>query len=179
MPKLMKNSNTNFTKNITTLGILLAIGIVLPYFFMIFGTGAGKMFSPMDLTILLGGLLLGWRYGLILGIFTPLLSSILTGMPPLFPIATTMIIQLAVIGLITGLLRNKVNNFINVIIAEIIGNLVYAFVLTQFLTMAHHHAAFTGILISLFTIGLPGIIIQIIVIPYIAKLLRKAGIYNG
>ncbi|MGL5417769.1 MAG: ECF transporter S component [Clostridium sp.] len=175
----MKNSNTSFARTVTTLGILLTIGIILPYFFMISGTTLGRIFSPMDLPILLCGLLLGWRYGLILGIVTPILSSILTGMPPLFPIATTMMIQLAVVGVIVGLLRNKINAFINVLIALVIGNLVYAFVLTQFLTLAHHHAAFTGILTGLFTVGLPGIILLVIIVPIIFKLLKKAGIYNG
>lgn len=174
----MERKNS-LAKNLTTAGILLAIGIVLPYFFMLFGSEAGKIFSPMDLTILLTGLILGWRYGLIVGALTPILSSVLTGMPPMFPIAITMMFQLAIMGIITGLLRNKINNFINVIIAEVISNVIYAILLVFFLGLKGHHIAIAGSLTSVFIVGLPGIIIQIILIPYLAKLLKKAGVYNG
>lgn len=173
------NKERSVAKNLTTAGILLAIGIVLPYFFMLFGTGAGKLFSPMDLTILLAGLILGWRYGLVLGILTPLLSSVLTGMPPMFPIAIAMMVQLGIMGIITGLLRNKTNNFVNVIIAEIVSNIIYAILLVFLLGMKGHHIAIIGSLTSVFVVGFPGIIIQVILIPYLAKLLKKAGVYNG
>ena len=166
-------------RNLAIAGLLLAIGIVLPYLFMLFGTEPGKIFSPMDLTILLGGLILGWRYGLALGIVTPILSSVLTHMPPLFPIAITMMFQLGVMGLVTGLLRNKVNNFINVVIAEIIANIVYAIVLVILLGMGHHHVAIEGALFGVFVKGFPGILLQWIIIPYLAKVLKKAGVYNG
>ena len=49
--------------------------------------GMGVVFLPMHLPVLLAGFFLGPRFGLLVGIITPLLSSLLTGMPPLLPLA--------------------------------------------------------------------------------------------
>ncbi|ENY99996.1 hypothetical protein HMPREF1092_03133 [Clostridium thermobutyricum] len=175
----MNNSTTqknSLARNLTSAGLLLAIGLILPHFFTAFGREMGTIFSPMDLTVLLAGLILGWRYGLVLGIITPIISSFLTGMPPL-PIAVTMMFQLGVMGLITGLLRNKVNRLLNLIIAEIIGNFLYAILFVIFMGLPTHK--FYHLLFVVFVIGLPGIILQWIIVPYLSRVLKKAGIYNG
>ena len=174
----MNNSTTknSLARNLTSAGLLLAIGLVLPHFFTAFGREMGTIFSPMDLTVLLGGLILGWRYGLVLGIITPMISTFLTGMPP-FPIALTMLFQLGVMGLITGLLRNKINSFFNLIIAEIIGNLLYSCLFVIFMGLPTHK--FFHLLFVVFVIGLPGIILQWIIVPYLHRVLKKAGVYNG
>lgn len=174
----MNNSTTknSLAKNLACAGLLLAIGLVLPYFFMSFGREVGTIFSPMDLTVLLAGLILGWRYGLVLGVITPIISSFLTGMPPL-PIAVTMMFQLGVMGLITGLLREKVNRLLNLIIAEIIGNFLYAILFVIFMGLPTHK--FYHLLFVVFVIGLPGIILQWVIVPYLSRVLKKAGIYNG
>lgn len=174
----MNNSTTKngLARNLTSAGLLLAIGLILPHFFTAFGREMGTIFSPMDLTVLLGGLILGWRYGLALGVFTPIISSFLTGMPPL-PIALTMLFQLGAMGLITGLLRNKINSFLNLIIAEIIGNLLYASLFVIFMGLPTHK--FFHLLFVVFVIGLPGIILQWIIVPYLYRVLKKAGVYNG
>ena len=59
----MNNSTTknSLARNLTSAGLLLAIGLILPHFFTAFGREMGTIFSPMDLTVLLGGLILGWR----------------------------------------------------------------------------------------------------------------------
>ncbi|MFR5265438.1 ECF transporter S component [Clostridium sp.] len=174
----MNNSTTknSLARNLTSAGLLLAIGLILPHFFTAFGREMGTIFSPMDLTVLLGGLILGWRYGLVLGIITPMISTFLTGMPP-FPIALTMLFQLGVMGLITGLLRNKINSFFNLIIAEIIGNLLYSCLFVIFMGLPTHK--FFHLLFVVFVIGLPGIILQWIIVPYLHRVLKKAGVYNG
>lgn len=169
-------SKNSLAKNLAAAGLLLAIGLVLPYFFMSFGKEVGTIFSPMDLTILLAGLILGWRYGLVLGIITPIISSFLTGMPPL-PIAVTMMFQLGAMGFITGMLRNKVNKFLNLIIAEVIGNFLYAILFIIFMGLPTHK--FYHLIFVVFVIGLPGIVLQWIIVPYLSRVLKKAGVYNG
>lgn len=173
----MDNSTSkSLARNLTAAGLLLAIGLILPHFFTMFGREMGTIFSPMDLTVLLGGLILGWKYGLALGVLTPIISSFLTGMPPL-PIALTMMFQLGAMGIITGLLRNKMPKFFSVVIAEIIGNFIYAGLFIVFMGLPMHK--FTHLLFVVFVIGFPGIILQWIVVPYLAKVLKKAGVYNG
>lgn len=169
-------SNNSFVKNIVIAGLLLAVGIILPYFFHMFGEEMGVIFSPMDLPVLLCGLLIGWRYALGLGIILPLLSGILTGMPPIYPVAIAMAIQLGVMGLISGLLKDKINGFINVLIAEIIAGIIYSVVMAILIGIAHSHFGIIGPLTGTFVTGLPGIILAIIIIPLLAAALKKARI---
>ena len=88
-----------------------------------------------------------------------------------------MLFQLGVMGLITGLLRNKINSFFNLIIAEIIGNLLYSCLFVIFMGLPTHK--FFHLLFVVFVIGLPGIILQWIIVPYLHRVLKKAGVYNG
>ena len=72
------------TKNIALSGLFIALGIVLPFL-----TGQipniGRMLLPMHIPVLLCGFVCGWPFGLIVGFVTPLLRSVMFGMPPLFP----------------------------------------------------------------------------------------------
>jgi len=54
------------------------------------------------LPVLLCGFVCGGPYGLIVGLMTPLLRSLLFGMPPLFPTALAMAFELASYGLLAG-----------------------------------------------------------------------------
>ena len=70
------------SKQITTSGILIAVGIILPLVFHTFALG-GPVFLPMHIPILLGGFLLTPLFAVLVGLATPLLSCFLTGTPPL------------------------------------------------------------------------------------------------
>ena len=72
------------TRQLTVSGFFIALGLILPMLFHLAG-GMGVVFLPMHLPVLLAGFFLGPRFGLLVGIITPLLSSLLTGMPPLLP----------------------------------------------------------------------------------------------
>ena len=63
-------------------GLLVALGILLPQAFHIFGQNAGMIFLPIQIPVLFAGMLLGPYYGGLIGILVPLFSSVLTGMPP-------------------------------------------------------------------------------------------------
>ena len=80
----------------------LAVGLVLPFI-----TGQipaiAKVISPMHIPVLICGLAVGWPYGLVVGLVTPLLRSLLFGMPALFPNAVSMAFELAAYGLVSGL----------------------------------------------------------------------------
>ena len=68
------------TKNLVISAILIAIGFILPILFHTFGL-LGPIFLPMHLSVLMGGFLLLPHEALLVGIATPILSSIFTGMP--------------------------------------------------------------------------------------------------
>jgi len=79
----------------------------------------------MHLPVLIAGFLLPWQYSALVGIATPLLSSFITGMPPL-PTVFTMTAELFTYGITTSLLyRNfKKNTYVSMISAMLIGRLV-------------------------------------------------------
>ena len=96
----MKNQKT---KTLVLAALFLALGVVFPQLFH--AIGAGPVFLPMHIPVLLCGLICGWQYGGICGLIVPLLSSLLAGMPPLWPTCPSMMLELCAYGLLTGLLH--------------------------------------------------------------------------
>ena len=95
------------TKNMITTALCIALGLVLPSAFHL--VGAGSVFLPMHIPVLLCGLLCGWQYGAVCGGIVPLLSSVVTGMPPIFPTAPAMMLELCAYGCLTGLLYRQLD----------------------------------------------------------------------
>ena len=72
------------TRKLVFAALLLALGLVLPFLTAQIPQ-VGSMLLPMHLPVLLCGFVCGWPYGLLVGAVTPLLRSMLFGMPPLYP----------------------------------------------------------------------------------------------
>lgn len=162
------------TKKLVTASMLLAIGVIIPSIFHITGL-PGQMLLPMHIPVLIGGFLLPPTLALLLGMLTPLLNSFITGMPVLFPIAIILVFELGAYGLITSLLYRvlKIPSLLALIISMIVGRLVAGltiFVLSAFFTLPLDPIIFVkGVVIT----GLPGIIIQIILIPSLVYAILK------
>lgn len=92
------------TRAVTGTALLLALGVVLPILFHAFPFG-GRMLLPMHIPVLIAGLSLGPASGAIVGAGSPLLSMLLTGMPPV-PLAVPMTFELTTYGLMSGLVRS-------------------------------------------------------------------------
>ena len=90
------------TRKLVFAALLLALGLVLPFLTAQIPQ-VGSMLLPMHLPVLLCGFVCGWPYGLLVGAVTPLLRSMLFGMPPLYPTAVAMAFELAAYGLLAGL----------------------------------------------------------------------------
>ena len=89
----------NKNQKLAITGLLLAIGIILP-FATAHGIGIpGTVLLPMHIPVLLCGLLCGPAYGSGLGLVLPILNSLLTGMPVLYPMAPIMTAELCVTDL--------------------------------------------------------------------------------
>ena len=110
-------------RKLTATALCLALGMVLPSLFHMLG--AGQVFLPMHIPVLLCGLLCGWPYGAFCGLVLPLLSS-LTGMPPLYPTAIAMMFELCAYGAFTGLFHKKLrwNVYPAMVLAMLIGRAV-------------------------------------------------------
>ena len=169
------------TKRLLIAGLCVAIGIVLPIAFHSV-PNAGGIFLPMHIPVLLCGLICGPFYGLGCGILAPLLSSIITGMPPA-AILPGMLCELAVYGLVSGLLIRFVktksrflNTYIALIVAMLCGRAVNG-VLNALIFKAGAYSMQIW-LTAAFVTSIPGIIIQLITIPVIVVALHKARLID-
>lgn len=110
---------------------------------------------------------------------TPFLSSMTTGMPPAM-ILPQMMIELAVYGLVTGLCskyipqENEMSKlYMSLIIAMLAGRIVNGFVNTFILSTQGY--TLSVFMTASFITCLPGIIIQLIVIPILVRILNKTA----
>lgn len=166
-----------------TAALFLALGLVLPFL-----TGQiptiGSMLLPMHIPVLLCGFVCGWQYGLIVGVVTPLFRSVLFGMPPMMPTAVGMAFELAVYGLICGILyrklpRKKINIYITLIAAMIIGRLAWGIISLFLYGMMGNAFSVQLFLGGALLNAIPGIVIQLILIPIIVMLLEKAKLMDN
>jgi thiamine transporter ThiT len=166
----------SMTVNLTGAALCIALGLVLPILFHMIG--AGSVFLPMHIPVLLCGLLFGWQYGAVCGFIVPLLSSLLTGMPPIFPTAAAMMLELCAYGLLTGLFYQKLrwNVYPALLCAMLGGRIVSGVANAVFYGMADKSYGFAAFLSGAFVRAVPGIVIQIVVIPVIVLALEKANV---
>ncbi|MDO5755427.1 MAG: ECF transporter S component [Tissierellia bacterium] len=166
----------NSTRKLVYTALLLALGILLP---MIFHTAAmsGVIFLPMHIPILLAGFIVGPWYAALLGFITPIINHLLTGMPPV-PVVYTMTLELIIFGIIAGLMYQNTNRvLLSLLVAMIGGRIVAAcgiFILAQLLTAVDF--SFKTYFTAAFVTGIPGLIIQIILIPLIVTAYEKSTI---
>ena len=169
------------TKQLVLTAMFIALGVVLPQAFHAI-PNAGSVFLPMHIPVLMSGFVVGPLFGLICGVATPLLSHLIFGMPPA-PVLPGMLCELAVYGLMTGLLSRliKIKNvtaktYIVLILAMLAGRLTYG-VLNALVFKAGSYSmqAWTS---AAFVTALPGIVIQLILIPVLIVRLKKAGLID-
>ncbi|MDL2215738.1 ECF transporter S component [Ruminococcaceae bacterium OttesenSCG-928-N02] len=163
----------------TVLGaVFLAFGLVFPFFTAQIPQ-IGSMLLPMHLPVLICGFVCGGPVGAVVGFITPLLRSVLFGMPPMFQ-AITMAFELCAYGLVSGLLystlrKTKVSVFISLIGAMAIGRVVWGCVRFVQTMAAGTEFTFAIFMASAFGSAAPGIILQLIVVPSVVFLLERSG----
>ena len=157
--------------------VCLAIGLILP---TVFHTLAipGTIFLPMHIPVLLCGLICGWQYGLVCGLLGPLLSSLLTQMPPM-AILPSMMAELAVYGAVTGLMMyafkyktTYLSLYTSLAVALISGRVVSG--ILKALIFSAGNYSFSVWVTASFVTCLPGLAIQLAIIPTLVKVLAKA-----
>ena len=179
-------------KKLVLSAMFMAIGLVLPFI-----TGQiqqiGSMLLPMHIPVLFCGLICGWQYGAVVGFVLPLLRSVLFGMPPIFPTGVSMSFELAVYGAVIGLImqqlskrnttdsgKNYVRNlYLALIGAMLAGRIVWG--LVRFILARATMQPFTMemFMAGAFLTAIPGIIVQLILIPGIMAALKRAGVLNA
>lgn len=166
----------------TLAALFLALAYVLPFL-----TGQiaeiGSMLCPMHLPVLICGFVCGWPWGLAVGFIAPLLRSLTLGMPPLFPTAICMALELAAYGVTAGLMhkmlpRKKPYIYCSLLTAMAVGRLVWG--AAMFIFVGLNGGAFTlaAFVAGAFTNAIPGIILQVILIPVVVMLLDNPKVLD-
>ena len=160
--------------------LCMALAYVLPFL-----TGQipeiGSMLCPMHLPVLLCGFICGWPWGLAVGAVAPIFRSLTLGMPPLFPTALCMAFELAAYGTIAGLMhkilpKKKPYIYCSLIISMLVGRLIWGVAMFICLGISGGSFTFAAFLAGAITNAIPGIIVQIILIPILVMVLDNPKI---
>ena len=169
----MKKTNV---KKLILAALFLAMAMVLPFL-----TGqipeVGSMLCPMHIPALLCGFFCGWPWGLMVGFVAPILRSVTFGMPPMFPVAICMAFELATYGAVSGALyqklpKKKSSIYVALLVAMVAGRLVWG--VARLLCAGLDVSAFglSAFWAGAITTAIPGIIVQIVLIPVLVMALE-------
>ena len=175
-------NKNNHLRNMILAGLFLALAYVMPFL-----TGQiaaiGAMLCPLHIPVLLCGFICGWPWGLAVGFTAPLLRSLTLSMPPLFPTAICMAFELASYGAIAGLMhrllpRKKPYIYCSLVMAMLVGRIIWG--IAMFVCIGVNGGSFTltAFLAGAFTNAIPGIIVQLILIPILVMILDNPKIIN-
>ena len=169
------------TRKLVLSAVLLAAGLVLPFL-----TGQipkiGNMLLPMHIPVLLCGLLCGWRYGGVVGFITPVLRSVLFGMPLMFPNAVAMAFELMTYGIVAGFLYGMspwkciVALYRALVTGLLAGRLVWGGAMLTLLGAVGSPFTVEMFLAGALFNAIPGIIIQLTLIPALMLALGRTGL---
>ena len=167
-------------QTLTLAAMFVALGLVLPLL-----TGqipqVGNLLLPMHIPVLLCGLICGWQYGAVVGLITPLLRHLVFGMPPILT-AVGMSFELLTYGLVVGLLYGRsrwqcvIALYRSLILAMVAGRVVWGLVEIPLLGIFADGFTFQAFLAGALLNALPGIALQLTLIPALMVALNRTGL---
>lgn len=172
----------NNVKKLTYSAIFVAMAFVLPYV-----TGnipeIGRLLCPMHIPVLLCGFICGWQWGLAVGFISPVLRSLTLNAPtPFYPNAVSMAFELAAYGLIAGMLYRLLPKklpfiYVDLVISMIAGRLVWGAVRAVMAGLdANSPFGLTMFWTGGFVNAVPGIVLQLVLIPSVVYALSRTGL---
>lgn len=174
----LRSRQVSFKLGITVKALIsagtVALAVLLPQLaHLALGEQAGMRFLPMYLPVLLGGCLLGWQWGLGIGLLSPLVSYLITsaaGSPmPALARMPFMMAELAVFAVICGVFSDKIAKnglmaFPAVLLAQLGGRSVFLLSAAAFSGVSPLNAAMVW---SQIQTGFAGLLIQAVLAPVI------------
>ncbi len=146
-------------------GVWGALGLLLPILLHPFGLGPYLM--PIFLPLLIAGCTLHLRVSLVLAATLPLISSLLIGMPPLYPAALIMILEGALMMVwLSWSYRKRAHNIYFALAAALV---------IQRLAMLPYALISRELYVTILVGSLPGAVLQLILVPWVIELLKKGG----
>ena len=170
-------SSRNKIYKMVLAAMFLALSMVLPFL-----TGQipqiGSALCPMHIPVLLCGFFCGLWYALAVGLIAPLLRFMLFGMPPIVPTGIAMCFELATYGFMAGFLykrlpKKKVFIYVALIGAMLCGRVIWGAVRVVLFGLGQSEFGWAAFMSGAFLNAIPGIIVQIVLIPIIVMLLQK------
>ena len=165
-------------KTLISAGVI-ALAVILPRIVHLFaGAQGGVRWLPMYLPVLLGGCLLGWRWGLGVGLLSPLVSFAFTSLAgnamPAAARLPYMMAELAAFAVVSGLFSEKIARngwmaFPAVLLAQVSGRLFFLALAAAFQGVSSLSAA---VVWSQIQAGLLGLVLQAVVVPFLVMGLR-------
>ena len=163
---------------------LVALAVLLPLAVHSFlGAEGGMRWLPMYLPVLLGGCILGWKWGIGIGALSPLVSFAITAlfgnaMPALSRIPY-MLVELCVFALVAGAFSKKIVKNIwfalpAVVLAQVCGR--GAFLVSAAIFQGVSSLSFVQAWTQVQT-GISGILLQVVFVPAFLVVVRK--VFSG
>lgn len=168
-------------KKLVLAALMLALCMVLPFL-----TGQipqiGSALLPMHFPVLLCGFVCGGPWAAAVGFIAPLLRYLLFGMPPIYPTGLAMAFELATYGLVSGLVYTKAKKHSMAVVygalvaAMAAGRLVWGAVRFVMAGLAGTSFTFEAFLTGVVLTSVPGIVLQLILIPLLVVALKRAKV---
>lgn len=166
------------SKRTTLCAVCIALCYILPIAFH--GVGLGSTLSPMHIPVLLCGLVCGGGAGFLCGLIGPVLSSLLSGMPPMLMLVR-MIPELCIYGLVGGAAMKRLHTgssakdvYISLIAAMVAGRIVGGIATAVFYTVTSGVYNVGLWFTSYFIESVPAIVIHLVLVPVLVFSLQKA-----
>lgn len=174
------NNTTNKTKEMVLSAFFLALCLLLP-FLTANNRELGNMLCLMHLPIFLAAYLIDYRWAMVVGFIAPILRSFIFGVPPMIPTALAMAFELLTYAFLAGVLYRAFNKkvwgiYVSLLISMVGGRVVTGIVKAIIMGASGSKLTFDVFLTTNVITTLPGIAIQIIVIPLIILTLRKVNL---
>lgn len=173
------SENKMHIRNLTYAAICLALCLVLPFL-----TGQipqiGSALCPMHLPVLLAGFICGPWWAAAVGLVAPLLRHLIFGMPPILT-AIAMAFELLTYGIVSGLLYRLLPKktgyiYVSLVGAMIVGRVVWGVVQVIILGLSGSAFTWAAFWAGAIANAIPGIIVQLVLIPLLVMALKKARI---
>ncbi len=167
----------NHLRKLILAALFLALSFVLPFF-----TGQireiGSKLCPLHIPVILCGYVCGGPWGLVVGFIAPLLRSFAVGLPKFFPNAVCMAFELATYGFLAGVMhkilpKKKGYIYLSLLISMIGGRIVWGIVSFVMFGLSGGSFTLAAFIAGAFINAVPGIIAQIVFIPFLVMLYEK------
>lgn len=181
---VLERKNFSFRAKVTVKALIaagiVALAVVLPQIaHLAVGARAGVILLPMYLPVLLGGCVLGFRWGLGVGLLSPLASYLITsalGNPmPAAARLPLMMAELAVFAAVAGLFSKLISEkplaaVPAVLLAQLCGRSFFLLLVAVFRNVLPFSPA---MILAQIKSGIPGLLIQAVLVPLAVVLLTK------